>query len=177
MYLRKIFFISYVNFVYKNRNYELADIDTVPQIIKNLLQVLGSKYMGLILSNMTGLSLHPSVPKNADDDSCDEELSAQENSSFNENDAEKKRKLSCQNDDNENNTNANACTSTSSEAGKKKLKLNHNDNDRHKTNDQIVKDLSKFNLEIRRWKQGFYTLITDDDTEIKTKALDLMVIY
>ena len=32
-------------------------------------------------------------------------------------------------------------------------------------------------LEVRRWKKGSYTLVMDDDAEIKTKALDLMVFF
>ena len=35
----------------------------------------------------------------------------------------------------------------------------------------------KFSLEVRRWKQGSYTLINDNDEEIKSKALDLMVFF
>ena len=32
-------------------------------------------------------------------------------------------------------------------------------------------------LEVRRWKQGAYTLVNDDDDEIKARALDLMVFF
>ena len=32
-------------------------------------------------------------------------------------------------------------------------------------------------LEVRRWKQGAYTLVNDDDEEIKARALDLMVFF
>jgi len=35
----------------------------------------------------------------------------------------------------------------------------------------------KCNLEVRRWKQGAYTLVNDDDEEIKARALDLMVFF
>lgn len=35
----------------------------------------------------------------------------------------------------------------------------------------------KFHCEVRRWKQGNYTLVTDDNKELKTKALDLMVFF
>ena len=39
------------------------------------------------------------------------------------------------------------------------------------------REMSKCQFEIRRWRPGSYTLITDDDGEIKTKALDLMVFF
>ena len=45
------------------RNYEVADYESLPKLVKDLIQVLTSDYMGLTLSNMTGLALHSSVPK------------------------------------------------------------------------------------------------------------------
>ena len=35
----------------------------------------------------------------------------------------------------------------------------------------------KYHCEVRRWKQGDYTLVTDDDKENKQRALDLMVFF
>lgn len=32
-------------------------------------------------------------------------------------------------------------------------------------------------FEVRRWKRGDYTLITDDNDEIRTRALDMMVFF
>ena len=57
----------------------------MPEIIKELIKVLTSDFMGLALSNMTGLALHASVPKtkpdeNDEDDYSDEDEEGDEDS-------------------------------------------------------------------------------------------------
>lgn len=59
------------------RCYETAEIDSLPKIVRELIDVLTSDCMGLCLSNMTALRLHPSMPKSKeteeDDDDDDED--------------------------------------------------------------------------------------------------------
>jgi hypothetical protein len=63
----------------------------------------------------------------------------------------------------------------------KKLKTSNDvkTNDKVNREDDIESKLStpKCYLEVRRWKQGAYTLVNDDDEEIKARALDLMVFF
>jgi hypothetical protein len=47
----------------------------------------------------------------------------------------------------------------------------------NKLNEIIRSDTPKCYFEVRRWKEGFYTLVNDDDEQIKTQALDLMVFF
>lgn len=237
----------------------MADLDSCPQIIKDLIKVLTCDYMGLTLSNMTGLALHSSVPKSKeedeDEDSYDEYLDEDEydiddvkneNEEQSESDDEEendnkknskestnsyKRKIKDESsdsddddDDDEEESSDNNEASSSSSPSKpgtsaaleesqnlyKKFKSIHHggknsvnengqagcssSNDKPCTsssttssnNADEVQTTSKENeergtpkcyFEIRRWKQGFYTLITDDDSEIKTKALDLMLFF
>lgn len=46
-----------------------------------------------------------------------------------------------------------------------------------KLNEIIKSDTPKCYFEVRRWKEGCYTLVNDDDEQIKTQALDLMVFF
>ncbi len=46
-----------------------------------------------------------------------------------------------------------------------------------KLHEIIKSDTPKCYFEVRRWKEGFYTLVNDDDEQIKTQALDLMVFF
>ena len=58
------------------RCYETAEIENLPKIVRELIDVLTSDCMGLCLSNMTALRLHPSMPKSKeteDDDDDDDE--------------------------------------------------------------------------------------------------------
>ena len=211
-------------------------MSTVPQVLSELIQVLTSDYMGLTLSNMTGLGLHSSVPKsknnhedelddNFDDEDDDEEDDEDDGDEFEEansnedeesssNDDEEEPKsskgassnaLKRKNDDSDSNKASDnesdddcqdkPCTSSSmtqSENLYKKFKTTHQVEDIKENSAEVplhetaVSSSAKSNVEyskpkcyfeVRRWKQGAYTLITDDDAEIKTKALDLMVFF
>jgi hypothetical protein len=215
----------------------------VPDIVKELIQILTSDYMGLTLSNMTGLALHSSVIKQEKDDSDDDSFEDEEDEdSFDdednnngesspddadfqdddendEDDVEEndeqtatsksngyfKRKNNTVSDDEEDI--CKPCTSSSiaeSENLYKKFKSTHGESSSNQesnpsptqtTSNQSLADDSgvagssnsfsqlmrhgdpKCYFEIRRWKQGSYTLITDDDNDIKMKALDLMIYF
>lgn len=226
--LLQYFLPNKYNTIIKKRNYEIADLSSLPTLIIELVQVLTSDYMGLTLSNMTGLALHSSVhasKSNQDvhedddsDDAADGEDSDFEDKEFDDeeskdNDEESeqddvddgencnenqtthmKRKKTDSNSDNEKNANCEnqPCTSSSitqSENLYKKFKTTQNQNTENVSATATTSASSntdesrnrvgspKYFCEIRRWKQGAYTLITDDDTEIKTKALDLMVFF
>ncbi|CAF0908772.1 unnamed protein product [Brachionus calyciflorus] len=190
---------------YNRRNYEIADPESLPDIVKELSKVLTSDFMGLTLSNMTGLALHASVPKNKpdDDDNDEDDYSDEEDeenecengeddefesdfeSEVNANDvepSENKRKL----EQEEENDGSKPCSSSSLN---KKLKSTESEqeveNTDTQTNSENVKNIEepkeygnpKFHCEVRRWKQGEYTLITDDDDDIKKEALDLMLFF
>lgn len=256
------------------RNYEVADYESLPKLVKDLIQVLTSDYMGLTLSNMTGLALHSSVPKaksnqvedeedfgeesfedddedddedenedeeddDSDDEDDDDDNEEEEDEAEVEDDDEesekdsgtpstsngsKKRKLletSSDDDDasekdGEQGSSSRPCTSSSiaeSENLYKKFKTSHGDQKKalpkekdsksspqseenkesneaktdqtqpstssavDENNNFDLSDGPKCYFEVRKWKQGAYTLITDDDSEIKTKALDLMVFF
>lgn len=63
------------------------------------------------------------------------------------------------------------CTSSS-------LQENNDTNDSEPSNKRFkLNDESTCYCEIRRWKQGAYTLITDDDTDMQLKALDAMLFF
>lgn len=55
------------------RCYETAEIDSLPKIVRELIDVLTSDCMGLCLSNMTALRLHPSMPKSKETEEDDED--------------------------------------------------------------------------------------------------------
>lgn len=151
---------------------------------------------------MTGLALHPTVPKtkpddndsddyseNDDDDEDDDQSEEMENgveNEFSDSDSEispdlsnitsNKRKLS----ENEENDGSKPCCSHSLN---KKIKNDEN-LDKIEEKSELVQNENekeygnpKFHCEIRRWKPGTYTLITDDNDEIKKEALDLMIYF
>jgi hypothetical protein len=235
------------------RNYEVADMNTVPVSVKELIQILTSDYMGLTLSNMTGLALHSSVVRHEkddgdddsfedddeDDDSFEDDESNPSGADFRDDEEDEsegdddddddnddddddeeendeqtatsksngffKRKTDPVSDDEEDS--CKPCTSSSiaeSENLYKKFKSTHGESNSNEENNQnstetttnqsladdsgIAGSSSSFSqlirhgdpkcyYEIRRWKQGSYTLVTDDDNDIKTKALDLMIFF
>lgn len=55
------------------RYYETAELDTLPRTVQELIEVLTSDCMGLCLSNMTALRLHPSMPKSKETDETSED--------------------------------------------------------------------------------------------------------
>lgn len=55
------------------RCYETAEIENLPKIVRELIDVLTSDCMGLCLSNMTALRLHPSMPKSKETEEDDDE--------------------------------------------------------------------------------------------------------
>lgn len=62
--------IKWINKGPRNRrNYDVADENTLPDSLKEFLQVLKSDYMGLLVSNLTGLSLHSSCKEKETEDS------------------------------------------------------------------------------------------------------------
>jgi hypothetical protein len=224
------------------RNYEIADLSTVPEIIKELIQVLTCDHMGLCLSNMTGLGLHSSIVKEMSDSDEDEEyldseeegdsnVEEEESNEASEEDSEsaledsesgeseksskdtaesdhdvirkRARDLSDGSDDvSPKPTISQNCNDSASKRSKPSIK----DEDLFKENSNRVSSSSlasdflsvapgtsaaanavensfqnqskpKCYLEIRKWKPGCYTLITDDNNELKTKALDLMLYF
>lgn len=181
---------------YNRHNYEIADIQTLPEVVKELLKVLTSDFMGLTLSNMTGLALHPTVPKtksdetdsddySEDDDEEEQSEDAEQEGEFSDSETEilselnsnspNKRKMSeC-----EENDGSKPCCSSSLN---KKIKNDENLNENEEISEMEKLDEKeygnpKYHCEVRRWKPGSYTLITDDDDEIKKEALDLMVYF
>ena len=247
------------------RNYEVADLATVPAIVSDLVKVLSSDYMGLTLANMTGLALHSSVVKTKDettsddgeddddfdddeedDDSADksndektEDDDSDDGDDDNEDDGDedddddaqggmekssngsalltRKRDLEHDSDSNISNearlsslqhsenlykkfksagpsnvssssaaaarndtvpTTLAASASSSSAAHDATVAPSVSPTARSREDlSSRMSDMPKCYCEVRRWKQGSYTLITDDDSQIKTKALDLMVFF
>jgi prolyl 3-hydroxylase /prolyl 3,4-dihydroxylase len=142
--------IKWINRGARNRqNYDIADEDTLPNSLKQFLQILKSDYMGLLLSNLTGLSLHSSC-RETKNNKIKESLSQPGTSA----------KL-C---DDENNDPPVA----------KKTKLNTSDDD-DDDDDNVLSEQPSVYLEVRRWSHGSYSLVTDDDTKMQVKALDVMI--
>lgn len=151
---------------------------------------------------MTGLALHPTVPKTKpdendsddysdddddDDDDDGDQSEEMENGVENEssdsdseilpnstNVSSNKRKIS----EHEENDGSKPCCSHSLN---KKLKNDQNLNEIEDKSESVHSEMEKeygnpkFYCEIRRWKPGSYSLITDDNDEIKKEALDLMI--
>ena len=187
------------------RNYEVADLNTVPQIINELIQVLTSDFMGLSLSNMTGLALHASVVKSPDNDDEDDEEDEEEDDDDDDEESYEDENFTESDEDSEIKNKDEAVDEESTKRKnnseiKNTKKLKNEEESESKPGTSASKEQSsdiyyktesathsrlgealdsarepKCYFEIRRWKQGHYTLITDDDNQIKTKALDLMV--
>ena len=229
---------------YNRRNYEVAELNTTPQVVQDLIKVLTSDFMGLTLTNMTGLALHSSVPRHSNDEDEDEEEEDDDEEEEEDEDEEQdfedreddededaedeeedpdvarssgsgKRKRSAEREsssDDDQTTDEESsepgegedenkpCTSSSllrSENLYKKFKVNQasaggacssasvaeettpkeDQVEQPSTSASVEMADPKVSFEIRRWKQGHYTLVTDDDAELKTKALDLMVFF
>ena len=199
------------------RNYEVAEVDSLPQIVSELVHVLTSEFMGLSLSNMTGLALHWSIKKAKDEDnlSCDGNEDADFSEDFSGNEEDGQDESNSNVTDDQTDTDEEIAEVAELEMLKRKNNFNMmNDKKKvHKqeydssmpgtsasressfTADQASTSKStveattsadtdtdefgkpKFHCEVRRWKQGNYTLVTDDNKELKTKALDLMVFF
>lgn len=188
---------------YHRRNYEVAISDSLPQIVSELIQVLTCDHMGLTLSNMTGLALHSSVPKRSDDDEesfdgsyidSDEETEIGEKES--QEDTQESSQDEYENEILKRKVSSFEATSSSSKQSESKASAESKadtSNKKFKSDDDAKPSTSaaaaavakstdlkadpKCYVEVRRWKQGYYTLITDDDNQIRTKALDLMLFF
>jgi hypothetical protein len=119
--------------------------------------------MGLILTNMTGLSLTPNnkgviIDTNDSKDGKNSKLLVIKKPV-----KRKQNKV--------NNNDGSTAAESSHFNSKKKIKLSHE----KEKSQETEKNYPKCNIEVRKWSQGSYTLITDDNREINTKALDLMV--
>ncbi|XP_022105477.1 prolyl 3-hydroxylase OGFOD1-like [Acanthaster planci] len=136
------------------RNYERADVSTLPQILLDCLNVLRSEHMFLTLSNFTGLKLHEHAPNNDSDDDSDDDRDEREESSEEEADKESR--------DEDATRNANVADGTEAEEGI-----------------VIVSKPTPYNprcrAEVRRWSHGCYTLLHDTDTEGSEFALDAVI--
>ena len=188
------------------RNYEIADDYSLPEIVSELIKVLTSDFMGLSLSNMTGLALHWSVKKSKDeeigddeyddDDDDDEDFSGDneevnydsasdetieesgsaDDDELNEDTLKRKNNFNMMN--NKKVKNESEANADESRPGTSASKNSDEDVTKAGKSDEVAADefgKPKFHCEVRKWKQGSYTLVTDDDKENKTKALDLMV--
>jgi hypothetical protein len=117
--------------------------------------------MALTLSNMTGLNLHVYSTKNT----VSELRNEPESINGNDDDA---------NDDNDC-CNSKPCTSRSVNDDIEhvpKIKKSKLSND--KADDKTT---SSCYCEVRRWKHGYYTLITDVDAELQVNCLDTMMFF
>ncbi|XP_077981360.1 prolyl 3-hydroxylase OGFOD1-like [Glandiceps talaboti] len=130
------------------RHYEKADEDSVPNIIKECLEVLKSEQMFLLLSNFTGLKLHELAPESSDDEEEEEEEEENEKK-----DEDKEDEENCQNEGEEN-----VQRSEERKTKGKKKEIN-----------------PRCRSDVRRWRQGSYTLLHDTDTEGSEYALDSML--
>lgn len=188
------------------RNYELAVYNSLPQLVIDVMKVLTSDHMGLTLANMTGLGLHSSVPKRNNDDEDDDDLDdsyddeedesadAANDDNTDDYDVEEVNDVEPQSDNSQSESfkrkNDESETKSALEnndwvsskpESNKKLK---SDNEQTEavtsagcSSNQAESSDPKCYYEIRRWKQGSYTLVTDDDNQIKKKALDLMLFF
>lgn len=155
--------------------------------------------MGLTLSNMTGLALHPSVPLSNEEEESDEESdqdseeeSGEEYQDGEESDGEGSNGEESNGEEDENAEES----SEEEEVAPKKIKLTDgqkkgsepcssqsviNEEKESKVDEPSAseetskREMSKCYLELRRWTRGHYTLIRDDDKLIKSRALDLMI--
>lgn len=183
----------------------MATYDSLPKIVSELILVLTCDHMGLTLSNMTGLALHSSIPKRSDDDqsydgsyldSDEEELIEEESKDEKTQDSSQETsqddEIILENQALKRKVEEEEATSSKSETAEvtnskldtsnKKFK---SDNDDAKpstsaaaaSNFNELKADPKCYFEVRRWKQGYYTLITDNDNQIHTNALDLMLFF
>ena len=192
-------------------------MESLPEVIQDLIRVLTCDYMGLTLSNMTGLALHSSVDKHAKtskdeesdsssvNESDDSDVSDEETDESKGENSKKKRKIDNE-DSNETNSQAHSSKAYSVEASEKlykKFKVSHEYKHEKKESSkatevntgpcsskseqvckpsdrklkEVLSEMPKCYFEVRRWKEGSYTLVNDDDEAIKTQALDLMIFF
>ncbi|KAK2179046.1 hypothetical protein NP493_517g00008 [Ridgeia piscesae] len=143
-----------VSFHFLSQNYEKAGEVSLPSVLSQCLSLLQSEAMFLILSSLTGLTLHP-LAAQPSTSSSDTEIvlppgNSGEGSSTGRNKPKtKRRKLS-----------------SDCDAG---------DGDCHMSPDTDSNQSSaRCRLELRRWSHGSYTLLHDTDTEACELALDAM---
>ena len=139
----------------------LAD-DETPEIVRECLNFLQSDAFFLMLSNLTGLRLHPLAPEDSDEDSdgedgdavCDSDDGEDESNDQNGKEAKSESPQASTSQPQE------ATNGKKDEEAKVKLKPPAKDPE------------PKCVAEVRRWKRGSYTLIRDDDQEQCEFALD-----
>ena len=154
------------------RHYEVADENSLPLIVLEMIKILTCEFMGVTLSNLSGLGLHESCKgKTIDDsDSEDDDLSSNEEEEIKPGtskslsvDKSKTGKIFDNKEEEED-------ESESDEPITKKIKQDLID-------DESLKSTPTCYVEVRRWKQGSYTLITDDDHELQINALDVNLFF
>ncbi len=159
--------------------------------------------MGLSLSNMTGLALHWSIKKSKeeeidfdnlsegsitddDDDDDNDDNEAEDNGSSASDDLD----IPSEEEEQENPNlvfelakRKNKYPESTIDSKHQKIDDTRPGTSASKNNDSGVEEDNgefakpKYYCEVRRWKKGNYTLVTDDDKENKQKALDLMVFF
>ncbi|XP_074641970.1 prolyl 3-hydroxylase OGFOD1-like [Tubulanus polymorphus] len=159
------------------RNYCRAKEDSIPDIVKQCQTFFQSEAMFLVLSNLTGLSLHEFAPCDTDDDDDEEDNARAESEgacatatpdSGSESDSKlerrriKRRKTEEEEEDN-------LITSTAEEESMQV------DKESPKKKKSIRIRNPRCRVETRRWKQGCYTLVHDTDQEAAEYALDLIL--
>ncbi len=133
------------------RQYGLVSIDSAPAMVRQCQSLLTSDAMFLLLSTLTGLQLHPLAPDNSSDteeDGKDEQKTEQ--------------------DEREGDDNPRACSSTLPDQG---VVANENGTTAKESTEPRCR------AEFRRWRQGSYTLVRDDDTDQQECALDARLFF
>jgi Rps23 Pro-64 3,4-dihydroxylase Tpa1-like proline 4-hydroxylase len=132
----------------------LEDADT-PEIVKKCVQLLKSDAMFLLLSNMTGLRLHQLAPVSDSEKDDDDDKEVEES------DEKKERKEK-------------SPTASSSKMREVQEEDDDNEDDDEKRTKKGSKDECdpECSVEVRRWRRGCYTMLTDGDAEAAQFALD-----
>jgi len=155
------------------RYYEVAEESSLPKVVLEMIKILTCEFMSITLSNLSGLGLHETCKgKTIDDDSDDsdeddlssneskEEIKPGTSKSLGNQDKSKTSKRKSFDEEEE---------SDSDEPVNKKIKQD--------VIDETLKSTPTCYVEVRRWKQGFYTLVTDDDHELQINALDVNLFF
>jgi hypothetical protein len=174
------------------RHYEVADENSLPDIISEVIKVLTCDFMGVTLSNLSGLGLHPTCKKKIDDDDDDDEDDEDDDEDCDPNDDEDDDDDGSLNDDNSNDDVIQKVSDDSKPGTSKSLHVDNKNEEsdepvKKKTKneasnetdevDETEKSISTCHVEVRRWKTGHYTLVTDDDHELQLSALDANLFF
>ena len=149
-----------------------------------LIKILTCDDMGMTLSNLSGLGLHSTcknktIDDDEDDDESDDDMdsNADQNGSFEDYDNEQESHDIKVSDESKPGTSKSLHDQIEPEEpirkkAKQEIVIEEKKNS---INDQ--QSTSTCYVEVRRWKQGFYTLVTDDDHELQLNALDVNLFF